>query len=591
MRKIDGPYLVDDEGLCWGKAASKDEGTGLLTNFICQIDEEHIFHDGPRTTTVLKISGKMLNKDGEEEDLKQVTIDATELRSMNWIPQKWGMRPILYPMPSVERDVATIMQIVSEPKKTNIYTHTGWAIVDGSPVYLSMTGGIKGKTIDRSITVSLPAELQNYSLPDPKDCTKADVWASLGLVKTGPPGVLWPALLATYRAALGPSDFAIFVAGRTGTFKSELASLMQSHYGTAMNARKLPASWNSTSNALEALAYRSKDALMVIDDYVVVGASYQQRALAGKVDQVIRAQGNQAGRTRLSDTSNIQGTMYPRGIILGTGEDVPEGHSIRGRMLIAELSPGDIPAAQLTAAQAARPSYAKALANWVRWIITSKAGDEIKAKADNYRDTLLGIGHARTPSILGDLMATAELMGLWCVENKWLSTKQSCDFVSKAMEALKTAGDGQKQYLTTADPIQIFKATIRMMLGQQAAHLKTRNGGIPEKAELYGWQVTQGLGEQPSYKACGPCIGWIDPEKSELLLDPNALPLIKKKSDGRLTVTDQTFAKRLKDAQVLVRTDAARQRNTVRVTLEGHPRNVLAMKMDDVLVDEGGEAT
>jgi hypothetical protein len=362
---------------------------------------------------------------------------------------------------------------------------------------------------------------------------------------------------------------------------------MQSHYGTAMNARKLPASWNSTSNALEALAYRAKDALIVIDDYVVVGASYQQRSLAGKVDQVIRAQGNQAGRTRLNDTSSIQGTMFPRGIILGTGEDVPEGHSIRGRMLIAELSPGDITASALTKAQSSRPSYSKALANWIQWIATSKAGDQIKAKADNYRDTMLGLGHARTPSILGDLMGTAELIGLWCVENKWLSTKQATDFVTKAMESLKEAGESQKQYLKTADPIEIFTATVRTMLSQQIAHLKTKNGGVPYNAELYGWLATQGHGEEKSYKACGPCIGWIDAEREELLLDPNALPLIKKKSDGKLTVTDQTFAKRLKDANLLVRVDATRQRNTVRVTLEGHPRNVLAMKMDDVLSDEG----
>jgi len=381
------------------------------------------------------------------------------------------------------------------------------------------------------------------------------------------------------------------VAGRTGTFKSELASLLQSHYGAGMTARKLPASWNSTANALEALCYRTKDALIAIDDYVPVGTGYQLRALAAKVDQVIRAQGNQSGRTRLTDTSSIQGTMFPRGIILGTGEDVPEGHSIRGRMIVTELSPGDIPVKLLTAAQANRPHYPLAMAAWIRYIATNGLRDQIKEAADTYRDTMLGIGHSRTPSILGDLLATAEFLNRWLTDEKHLTNAQANDFHAKATDALQEAGQNQKQYLTTADPIEIFKSVVRMILATQRGHLKTRNGGVPESADQVGWLTTQGHGEQPQYKACGPCIGWLDPERQELLLDPNALAYIKKQSDGRLSVTDATFAKRLKDANLLVRTDAARQRNSIRMTIEGHPRNVLAMSASEVLDDSGATDT
>lgn len=584
--KIDGPYSVDEDGLTWSKVGGgKDAEIGLLTNFTAQIDEQFVYHDGPRTNTVLKISGQMLDKDGEIVQLKPVTIDATEFKAMSWISQKWGMKPIMYPMSSVERDIATIMQIVSDPKTSNIYTHTGWAMIEGKLEYLTMSGGIGKTNVDNGLTVQLPAELQLYALPDPKVTVRADVFASLALLKIGPANVMWPALLATYRAALGPADFAIFIAGRTGTFKSELGSLLQSHYGVGMNARKLPASWNSTGNALQALAYRAKDALIVIDDYVLVGASHQQKSLAGKVDEVIRAQGNQAGRTRLTDTSSIQGTMYPRGIILGTGEDVPEGHSIRGRMLITELSPGDIPNGLLTTAQAARQSYSAALASWIRWIAKTGASEKIKAAADIYRDTNLGVGHSRTPSIMGDLMATAEFMSDWMTEEKWLSAKQAADFAAKAHAALKECGISQKQYLTTADPVQIFCVTIKQMVQLGKAHFKTKNGGVPQDAELYGWLKQQTYGEEATYKAQGPQLGWIDFEKDELLLDQNSLPAIKKASDGKLAVTDQTFAKRLKDAGLLTRIDAARARNSIRIMLEGHSRLVLAIRLADVFGD------
>jgi len=48
-----------------------------------------------------------------------------------------------------------------------------------------------------------------------------------------------------------------------------------------------------------------------------------------------------------------------------------------------------------------------------------------------------------------------------------------------------------------------------------------------------------------------------------------------------LTITKGTAWKRLKDSGALIRTDAGRQRNTVRVTADGHTRNVLAMRASD----------
>ena len=44
-------------------------------------------------------------------------------------------------------------------------------------------------------------------------------------------------------------------------------------------------------------------------------------------------------------------TYYPRGLIVSTGEDVPSGQSLRARMIVLELAPGDIDTAVLSRIQ------------------------------------------------------------------------------------------------------------------------------------------------------------------------------------------------------------------------------------------------
>ena len=48
--------------------------------------------------------------------------------------------------------------------------------------------------------------------------------------------------------------------------KTELAALAQQHFGPGMDARHLPASWSSTGNAIEGLAFAAKDALLASRD-------------------------------------------------------------------------------------------------------------------------------------------------------------------------------------------------------------------------------------------------------------------------------------------------------------------------------------
>lgn len=550
------------------------EGQEQLTNFDCRIKKQLIFHDGSKKTTQLVMEGTL--HDGTP--LPEVTIPATDFASMAWVADKWGMAPIIFPATSGERDLRTAIQLFSKPETQHIYTHTGWTTINGEPHYLTTSGGINAKGLDSTITVQLPAELSRYELPAPTH-SKENFIASLKLINLAPGDITWVLLLATYRAAIASADFAVHLAGRTGTFKSEITSLFQSHFGKGMDARHLPASWNSTPNAIEHLAYRAMHALFVLDDFVPIGTPYQVRQLQKNADQIIRAQGNQSGRSRLTDVSSMQTTYFPRGIILSTGEDIPEGHSVRGRMLIVELAPGDIDPAKLRTAQDNRERYSEAMASFIQWTIGNNSKEVLRGLRAKYRDENLGLGHTRTPSIVGDLLATLAILSEYAVDQKFLTQEQVEDIGAKARAALKRTAANQLSFLENADPVSILFETMKNLFQTQQAHAATKNGGIPEDAIQWGWTEQRGAGELSTYKMNGPRLGWIDRQRGEFYLDPATLALIKKHSGGKLAVTTQTLGKRMKEAAMLTRTDDNRQRLTVRVTLDGHPRQVMVVPL------------
>lgn len=562
-------------------------GQTQIANFEARITEELRYVDGKQHTTVLTIGGI----DSKGSKFPPVTITAEKFQSMSWITGAWGINAIVQPGHGSKEDLRTAIQMNSEgAERRYIYTHTGWTRIEGEDAFLTASGAITKRGLDKSIIVELSAELSRYALPNPTGNVRDAVRDSLHLRKLGPAQVLWPMLAATYRSAIGESDFAIHVTGRTGTFKSEVASLMQSHFGERMDSRHLPGSWSSTANALEAQAYKAKDALFTIDDFIPLGTSWQIKQYQKTADQIIRGQGNQAGRARLTDTSNLQTTMYPRGLVLSTGEDTPEGHSVRARMIIAELDPGTIDPAKLTEAQAKRPSYPLAMAAFIQWLAKDlkKNRQAMKKLADETRDANISVGHSRTPPTLGQLLAGVFEFLVFAAEIGAIEPQHANTLWNEAQDALTKLAESQQQYLTAADPTEHFLTTLRSILAIPAGHLKSRNGGIPDTPTSLGWNQTSNDGEMPSFRCVGPRLGWVDKPHDMIYLDANVTyDTVRRHSRGQITITKHTLFKRLREAGHLTKVDDTRKRNTIRVTCEHSTRQCLAMSLSKVLQDEG----
>lgn len=565
-----------------------DGNKNLLANFIARIVKETRYVDGINTEATLTIEGERANPDKSAEEhikLPAVEVEAVDFPSMSWVTQQWGIQCVIRPGSGIKDHLRTCIQLASNPEIRTVYKHIGWTAIAKEMVYLHAAGGITKKGNDPTVEVRLPNELGKYNLLSTAKPIEA-VRASLGLVRIASPEITWPLLAATVAPLFGQVDFATHLTGRTGTFKSELMSLFQSHYGAEMDSRHLPGSWSSTPNALEAQAFFAANAVFVIDDFVPQGSPWQQKSYQTAADKVIRAQGNQAGRGRMTDTSRLQTAMFPRGIIMSTGEDTPEGHSVRARLFIFELSPGDIKGGKgqpLANAQDKRAMYPATIAALARHI-AEKRGVDLRTEAKAVRDQNLEIGHTRTPAMVGLLVASIHYFLDWAELIKAITPADSKKLFDEAKAAIVTAGAKQQSYLEAADPVDMFLSAIRATIASGKGHFRSMNGGAPKNAVMLGWTSESGMDDMEIFKKRGQPIGWVDWSKNEMYLDAaGGLPIVLKDAGKGISWTQPTLLKRLKESGKLARTDSRGNRNTVRIMAEGHSRTVIALKLGSTL--------
>src|SRR5437762_2907713 len=154
-----------------------------------------------------------------------------------------------------------------------------------------------------------------------------------------------------------------------------------------MSARTLPGSWSSTANALERLAFEGKDVLLIVDDFAPTGSPADVQRYHREADRLNRAQGNNAGRTRLGPDGSLRAANPPRGLTVSTGEDQPRNQSARARNLIVEISPDVVNFRRLTQAQreAASGLYAHAMAGYIAWLAARHAAIATTIAADLVR--------------------------------------------------------------------------------------------------------------------------------------------------------------------------------------------------------------
>jgi len=553
-----------------------------LTNYQAAIVTNIRLDDGVESRCEFEIAAELLGRKS------RFTIPASGFVTMDWPIEKMGSAAITYP---TQRDYArTAIQALSLTAAEKIvYTHTGWRNVDGLWVYLHAGGAIGADGAVPNVDVRLLGAMGRYELRIPASPTtrEAAVRASLRLVELGPPSISFPLLAATYRAVFGDADFSVHLAGETGTFKSELAAVHQQHYGSAMTRLHLPGAWSSTGNALEAMAFQAQDAVFAIDDFAPQGSSVDVARYHMTAERVFRAVGNRSGRGRLDSNARLREPKPPRALILSTGEEIPRGQSVRARLLILEISKGNVDARELAECQrdAGAGLYAEAMAGFLQWLAGhyDQARAKFEAKVAQHRARALSdMAHARTPDIVASLQAAFELFAEFGVAAGAIDAAEAARLAERCWDALCEAGAAQEKHQGETDPTARFLDLLRSVLSSGRAHLEALTGGEPNQSpDSCGWRRENAGPRMP----CGECIGWLDDDN--LYLEPTAAfrgaQLAARDTGEAIPVSEQTLRRRLRDKGLLASTDKKRETLTVRRTIGGTSKDVLHFRRSTIL--------
>lgn len=545
-----------------------------LCNFTARIVREETWDDGSDSSTLVVVEGRL----NTGEALRPVRLPMDQFLQVKPLLSLWGSRVMIYPDAGGREHVrAAIQHHSTDVIPQTVYGHTGWRRIGEEYLFLTAGGAIGARGLEPEIHVDLQIErLGAYRLPPPPgpEETRAAVKASLNLLQLAPAEIVYPLVAATYCAPLAEVlsiDFSMFFAGPSGVQKSEVTGLAQGHFGSGFERLNLPGSWSSSGNELEQSAFVAKDALFTIDDYVLTG-SQADNQLNQKADRYFRAQGNHAGRARMRIGRGGVPEYSPRGLSVSSGEAVPVGRSVRARLLIHDVKRGDVDLDRLSQAQADRRAglYAAAMAAYIQWLAPQieSLREELPEQFAALRGAARREGaciHDRTASTVAALQIGLRLCLRFAVEVGAISHEERAEHEERGRAALVLAAYAQEQYHDDADPAEVFLRGLRDTLKAGGGHvLDAATEGEPENAPRWGWRDSYPRGAR---------IGWLD--GPDLLLDRDAAYRAVQQQGAGVLLSQGALWKRLAASGLLASRDEARERNTVRRTVNGQRVEVL----------------
>lgn len=362
------------------------DGPRIISNFIINPKSEIIKTDGCDSESKLILEGIL---EGGVK-LPEVEISMDEFIKMDWITQRWGIRPTISPGRNMKDYLKDCVQQISKDIDINtIYSHTGWTVQDNKYIYLHSKGGIGSDNINTDI----PLELSGYSFPKEVRDKKEAIDLSLETLNLAKHDITIPLLSMTYLAPLvgliaegnRTPNFVLWVYGLTGSRKTSASLAFLNHFGN-FSSNIPPASFKDTANAIELKAHTLKDSLLLIDDYHPNIDGSDARKLASTAERILRMYGDRVGRSRMRADTTLNKTYKPRGMAIVTGEDLPKGASSTARYIGVEIKREDINLDILSKLQKEHKKLAEAMAIYIDWI--SKNVELVQSFIDEKFDEL-----------------------------------------------------------------------------------------------------------------------------------------------------------------------------------------------------------
>ncbi len=603
-----GSYSIDGGAFCQNKATRDGEVNIPLCNFTCKIMEEISHDDGLEDKAILRIAGN--RQDGLI--LPDVEVPATKFfsASSNWFNDAWGTRVLVYSGSQKKDNLRAAIQMYStlngDIPIRRVYGFTGWKNIQGEWHYLTGNGAITAKGFSDAVQVDLgQGHMSRYQLPAPDKTTLsglAPVVSDFLKICPGKPYIGGVLLSAVARAPLGecrPIDFSLFIHGLTGAKKSALAAIALGFFGD-FTGRAFPANWSDTINDIEAKGFAVKDAVFVVDDFKPSINVMEANKLHQMAERFVRNTGNQAGRGRRSADMQTRPAPFNRSMTLITGEDLPKGQSLLGRLLVMELRRDDVDLTKLTRLQhsAAAGQLRQLMAGFIQYLASdiNDLKDRFAAQVNLMRDSAIQKGfassHPRAPEIYANLVVSAEIFTDFLNDAGVFTQTESGQLFETIDDSLLEIFSKQSDYQIEQDEVNRFFELLRAVLISGNGHIADRiNQGPPEtRPHAWGWRTDDSNIER-QYKPMGDLLGWYCDKEREIWLDKQssfaAVQQLARKQGDAFLISPNSLWRRMNERQLLLKVETTKNRSRLDVKriIGGRQCRVLILSAD--LVESG----
>jgi hypothetical protein len=472
------------------------DGPAQLTNFGLVIDEDITVQDDVVSRRMFLGRVELLGTTSE------ILIAAEDFANHAKFPeaifQAAGPKARILCTPQALR---TAVSAVSAPKRRTTTTNFGWT--PDLDAYLAQSGWVDAQGFhlyadaDGEVRVDLKGEqcarwldlagLEAGALAEVRHSVVQDFLpldhraVTYSLLATA-------ALAPLQRFALGMNRYGLWLTGLTGDGKSFVAKLTQNFFGDFPLNREGShfANWSSTSNFLQKQGYFFRDALFLVDDYKP--ELVRQQAEIVRILQAY-ADGSARGRLNADTTTNVSREI--RGILVSTGEDVPEhSASSLARLVVIPVPRKAKDIARGNRCLDQRPRYRGLMADFIRHLIAHGRphafADRVRQLQSYYYEPIAGrpndIRISGNLALLG--AAFEEFAGY--LGAAWPGgAERAGDFVENELVVIR---DATLSEVRDSQASEVFLAALGALV---------RSGQVQVEGYYPGYVISKGLDHKP----------------------------------------------------------------------------------------------
>lgn len=544
---------IEDGCYCYHEFRKGALVTVRISNFIIDLEREIEVYDGYDRTRIFE--GEIKGKDYT----RNFKIDAGAFHNSNKfmeaIGNQGGARAQFQPKNIVKIRLAS--QQLSKIKQELVLKQFGWMDDDTflTPSVIINKNGIAINT-ETKVDLSSAENARFLDVQILKDSLFKEVSKHIleDLLTLQPAETTYPLIGHTFLAPVmrflsDTSRYVLWLKGITGAGKSFIARLFQCFFGSFIQDSSIT-SWTSTVNFIQMIGFHFKDAIFLVDDYKKGNIKNQ-----GELTRMIQSFADGTGRGRLNSDSTTQQTRPIRGLMLCTGEDVPESEaSILARMLIIDCKNRHQDFEKGSRCLKYRKYYSGVMGYYIPWFIKKGIKSSLDSLVESHVDILQkGIeGEQNYTRIARNLALNFTGFGLFCdlmLDMRIITKKQAEQMREHSLKNLFSLRGRQIHAVKDEQASNIFLSTLSDLIGSGKVLIENVDMG---------------------YILHSPVVGFIKKDKSEnvVYIRPKiACSEVKKvlfHSGSGLNFSEKTIGEQLVDDEIITECDKGRHQKSVK---------------------------